>query len=217
MLRRTISRPPELKTAREIAMMREAGKLVARALKICRDLAKPGVRTIEINQAVEALYNRYGAISLFKGYPGPKVPFPAVTQSNPRSGDSPTSPRLRGVVSDQVKALLETRIVGGAPTATYKPLAKTTFSKYAATGTAVGIQSIASGEVTTKAVVTGVDTAASTLRPVASHPAWPCVMPCNRRPSWPARTCCQSAPLADRQMVAPSPTATNRPSLNAIP
>ena len=78
MLRANTNRPPELKSAREIGMMREAGKLVARALKICRDLAKPGVKTIEIDQAVEAFYARYNAVPLFKGYPG-KTPFPAVT------------------------------------------------------------------------------------------------------------------------------------------
>jgi methionyl aminopeptidase len=78
MLRANSNRPPELKSAREIGLMREAGKLVARALKICRDLAKPGVKTIELDQAVEAFYAQHGAVPLFKGYPG-KTPFPAVT------------------------------------------------------------------------------------------------------------------------------------------
>jgi methionyl aminopeptidase len=78
MLRANNNRPPELKSAREIAMMREAGKVVARALKICRDLAKPGTKTVEIDQAVEAFYASRNAIPLFKGYPG-KTPFPAVT------------------------------------------------------------------------------------------------------------------------------------------
>jgi methionyl aminopeptidase len=38
-------------------------------------------QNLEIDQAVEALFNRYGAIPLFKGYPGQnnKVPFPAAT------------------------------------------------------------------------------------------------------------------------------------------
>jgi methionyl aminopeptidase len=63
----------------EIGLMREAGKLVARALRICREMAKPGVKTAEINAAVESFYAQHGAIPLFKGYPGPKVPFPAVT------------------------------------------------------------------------------------------------------------------------------------------
>src|SRR5260370_434173 len=78
MLRASNFHPPELKSARELALMREAGKLVAPALKICRDLAKPGARTIEIDRAVERFYADHGAIPLFKGYPG-KVPFRAVT------------------------------------------------------------------------------------------------------------------------------------------
>jgi methionyl aminopeptidase len=67
-----------LKSPREMGLMREAGKLVAQALRVCRDMAKPGARTIDIDQAVEALYARHGATPLFKGYPG-RVPFPAVT------------------------------------------------------------------------------------------------------------------------------------------
>ncbi len=78
MLRQNTNRPPELKSAREIGLMREAGKLVSRALKICRELAKPGAKTIEIDQAVEKFYAEHGAVPLFKGYPG-KTPFPAVT------------------------------------------------------------------------------------------------------------------------------------------
>jgi methionyl aminopeptidase len=72
------SRAPELKSSREIGLMREAGKLVARALRLCRDMARPGVRTLDIDRAVEALFAQHGAIPLFKGYPG-RVPFPAVT------------------------------------------------------------------------------------------------------------------------------------------
>jgi methionyl aminopeptidase len=78
MLRSSNFRPPELKSTRELGLMREAGILVARALKICRDLAKPGVKTIEIDRAVEAFYAKHSAVPLFKGYPG-KTPFPAVT------------------------------------------------------------------------------------------------------------------------------------------
>lgn len=61
--------------------MREAGKLVARAHKICREMAKPGTKTFDINRAVEELYDSHGATPLFKGYvPGGTGPaFPAVT------------------------------------------------------------------------------------------------------------------------------------------
>ncbi len=78
MLRARHQQPPELKSPREIALMREAGKLVARALKLCREMAKPGVTTWELDQAVEAFYAQHNAVPLFKGYPG-KTPFPAVT------------------------------------------------------------------------------------------------------------------------------------------
>ncbi|HVK18093.1 MAG TPA: M24 family metallopeptidase, partial [Fimbriiglobus sp.] len=78
MLRPSNYRPPELKSARELGLMREAGRLVVQALQICRDMAKPGTKTIEIDQAVEKLYAAHNATPLFKGYPG-RVPFPAVT------------------------------------------------------------------------------------------------------------------------------------------
>jgi methionyl aminopeptidase len=77
-LRSLFQRAPELKSMREIGLMREAGKIVAEALRVCRAMMKPGVRTLEINQAVERLYAERGALPLFKGYPG-RVPFPAVT------------------------------------------------------------------------------------------------------------------------------------------
>ncbi len=81
MLRSLFQKAPELKSPRELALMREAGKVVAEALRLCREMCRPGVRTIEIDRTVEALYARHGALPLFKGYPGPnpKAPFPAST------------------------------------------------------------------------------------------------------------------------------------------
>ena len=79
MLRQFFSRSPELKSPRELGLIREAGKIVAEALRLCRQMAQPGAKTIDIDQAVEALYRQYKAIPLFKGYSGPKVPFPAST------------------------------------------------------------------------------------------------------------------------------------------
>jgi methionyl aminopeptidase len=71
---------PELKSPREIGLMREAGKIVAEALRLCRQMAKPGARTVEIDKAVDDLYASKGALPLFKGYKGGgKVPFPAAT------------------------------------------------------------------------------------------------------------------------------------------
>ena len=79
MLKAIANQAPELKSPREIGLMREAGKIVAEALRLCRSMLKPGVTTSEIDTAVEKLFNRYNAQPLFKGYPGSRVPFPAVT------------------------------------------------------------------------------------------------------------------------------------------
>lgn len=79
MLKTFLPKAPELKSTREVGMMREAGKLVASALRLCRELGKPGTRTKEIDQAVDALFAQHGATPLFKGYPGAKIPFPAST------------------------------------------------------------------------------------------------------------------------------------------
>ena len=54
MLRSFFHRAPELKSPRELGLMREAGKLVAEALRICRGMAVPGTKTIEIDQMVAA-------------------------------------------------------------------------------------------------------------------------------------------------------------------
>jgi methionyl aminopeptidase len=67
-----------LKSSREIALMREAGKIVAEAHRIACGMIAPGVTTREIDREIEALFEREKAESLFKGFPG-KVPFPAVT------------------------------------------------------------------------------------------------------------------------------------------
>ncbi len=67
-----------LKSGREIALMREAGRLVAQALAEASSLVHPGVTTREIDAAIEALFQKAGAEPLFKGVPG-KVPFPAVS------------------------------------------------------------------------------------------------------------------------------------------
>lgn len=67
-----------LKSRREIRLMREAGRLVAEAHQLVRDMIDVGVRTEDIDQAVERLFAEHNATPLFKGFPG-EVPFPAVT------------------------------------------------------------------------------------------------------------------------------------------
>jgi methionyl aminopeptidase len=79
--------PPviKLKSPREIAMMRNAGRVVAEALEQVRQLAKPGVTTAEMQDAVAAVFSKYNAVPLFLGYPSSvkgKPAFPAVICSS---------------------------------------------------------------------------------------------------------------------------------------
>ncbi len=67
-----------LKSPEEIKLMREAGKIVAECHQLASSLITAGITTGEIDQKVEQLIQRHGAIPLFKGVPG-VVPFPAVT------------------------------------------------------------------------------------------------------------------------------------------
>src|SRR5688572_22191046 len=67
-----------LRSQREIALMRQAGLAVWEAHQIAAGVVKPGATTGEIDAAIEAYFNKIGAVPLFKGVPG-KVPFPAVT------------------------------------------------------------------------------------------------------------------------------------------
>jgi len=71
----------KLKSPREIALMREAGRVVAKALDRVRQMAVPGVSTADMDQAVASIFREHDAIPLFLGYPSSvkgKPPFPAV-------------------------------------------------------------------------------------------------------------------------------------------
>jgi methionyl aminopeptidase len=67
-----------LKSRREIALMREAGRLVAQAIAKAAALIEPGICTREIDASIEKTFQEAGAQPIFKGVPG-KVPFPAVS------------------------------------------------------------------------------------------------------------------------------------------
>ena len=62
-----------LKSPREIALIRRAGQVVAAAERLCRELVKAGISTLEIDREVEGLIQQMGARAAFKGYRG----FPA--------------------------------------------------------------------------------------------------------------------------------------------
>jgi methionyl aminopeptidase len=65
-----------IKSPDEIATLREAGRINARALEAVRQLINPGVTTAELDAAAEEVIRKHGATPTFKGYPGP-YPYPA--------------------------------------------------------------------------------------------------------------------------------------------
>src|SRR4030042_5466940 len=65
-----------IKSPQEIAALREAGRINARALDAVRQVIRPGVTTAELDAAAENVIRKHGATPTFKGYPGP-YPYPA--------------------------------------------------------------------------------------------------------------------------------------------
>ena len=60
-----------LKTARELALMREAGRIVAEVLARIEEAVAPGTTTLDLEAiAQEIIVDKYGAIPSFKGYRG---------------------------------------------------------------------------------------------------------------------------------------------------
>jgi methionyl aminopeptidase len=62
-----------IKSKNEIAMMREAGRIVAETLDALRAIVKPGVTTYDLDQLAQAIITKRGAKPTFRGYHG----FPA--------------------------------------------------------------------------------------------------------------------------------------------
>jgi methionyl aminopeptidase len=74
---------PEIKTADEIAIMREAGRIVARAHQAMREAVRPGVSTLELDRIAETLLRDHGATPIFKGYPKENSPdYPATINAS---------------------------------------------------------------------------------------------------------------------------------------
>jgi methionyl aminopeptidase len=68
-----------LKTDKEIAAMRIAGKRHAEILRKLAAMVRPGISTIELDAAAEAMIRDYGDVPAFKGYrpDGASTPYPA--------------------------------------------------------------------------------------------------------------------------------------------
>jgi methionyl aminopeptidase len=62
-----------LKTAHEISLMRQAGRIVAEVLQVVESRLQPGVSTGELDRLAEEIIRERGAVPSFKGYRG----FPA--------------------------------------------------------------------------------------------------------------------------------------------
>jgi methionyl aminopeptidase len=62
-----------LKSEKELAIMREAGKIAAEALQVLREQVRPGVSTAELDQIAREYITSRNAVPAFKGYRG----FPA--------------------------------------------------------------------------------------------------------------------------------------------
>ena len=68
------------KSQREIALMRDANRIVAEILEVLKEKAVPGTTTLELNDAAEELAEKYKATCAFKGYRG--FPFALCTSVN---------------------------------------------------------------------------------------------------------------------------------------
>ena len=59
-----------IKSAQEIEMMRESGKVTGKVLRELEDFIKPGISTMDIDKFVEDTIRAHGMIPAFKGYGG---------------------------------------------------------------------------------------------------------------------------------------------------
>ena len=76
MKRRRGRDPFELKSAAQLALMREAGLVVAQALSEMRDAVAPGVSTLELDGIARDVLRAAGATSNFLGYDLGSGPYP---------------------------------------------------------------------------------------------------------------------------------------------
>jgi methionyl aminopeptidase len=70
-----------LKNSVELDAMREAGRINALALSTVRKMVRPGVTTLELDEAAEDFIRKKGGVPIFKGYPGP-YPYPATINTS---------------------------------------------------------------------------------------------------------------------------------------
>ncbi len=76
------SRQIHIKSAAELEIMREAGRINATVLATVKALLKPGVSTADLNAAAEDVLRKHGCVSPFKGYGHPPFPSSITTSIN---------------------------------------------------------------------------------------------------------------------------------------
>lgn len=67
----------DIKSEKELEIMREAGKLLAGVMDEVRKEIADGVTTLQLDEFAESLIEKCGGVPAFKGYGGKKNPFPA--------------------------------------------------------------------------------------------------------------------------------------------
>jgi methionyl aminopeptidase len=76
------ARQIHIKSAAELQIMREAGRINASVLAAVRERITPGVSTSDLNAAAEEVLRKHGCISPFKGYGHPPFPTSITTSIN---------------------------------------------------------------------------------------------------------------------------------------
>jgi methionyl aminopeptidase len=99
-MRRGRNRPIEVKTPAQLALMREAGLVVAAALRAAAAAVEPGISTAELNAIAERVIRGSGAVPSFQGYHG----FPATicTSVNDQVVHGIPSPATRLAAGDLI-------------------------------------------------------------------------------------------------------------------
>lgn len=99
----------QIKTAAEIALMRQAGLVVGRTLEALRGAVAPGVTTAELDELAEETIRAAGAVPSFKGYRGFPASICASVNEEVVHGIPRRSKRLRAgdIVSLDCGAIVE--------------------------------------------------------------------------------------------------------------
>lgn len=113
-----------VRSAREIALMREAGRIVAAVLDDLARLVQPGITTLELDAAAERTIRASGGVPTFKGYRGfPAAICASVNDEVVHGIPGPRRLAPGDIVSCDVGVTLDGYIGDGARTFALEPVA----------------------------------------------------------------------------------------------